>query len=148
MITLIQVDGFSEPHQRWLYELMRERSSEEDAHVNISHRALPPYEEHVRYVETHPYAAWFLVMEDQTFVGSVSLTKRNEIGIVLLRAHRGKGIGKLAVRELMARIQPQPAKPSEVAPLYLANINPHNTQSIEMFKRLGFKPIQVTYGST
>ena len=38
-----------------------------------------------------------------------------------------------------------PPIPSERVGKFIANINPLNTKSIEMFERLGFKHIQNTY---
>lgn len=128
-----------------LYDLMRERSTEQDANVNISHRALPPFEEHLAYYEKRPYHAWYLILVDGICAGSVSATKRNEIGIVLFQEHRGKGYGKRAVELFMATVLPLPAVPGSVNGHWLANINPRNERSIRLFRSLGFNLIQHTY---
>jgi len=119
-----------------LYELLKERSSEEDRFVNIRHRALPPWRDHVRFVRSRPYRAWYLVFVEGECVGYVSLTRDDEVGIILFRAHRGKGYGPAAVRALMKK-HPRPS--------YTANINPRNERSIRMFAKLGFAPLQNTY---
>lgn len=119
-----------------LYALLKERSSEEDRFVNIRHRELPPWKQHVRFVRSRPYRAWYLVFVEGECVGYVSLTRADEIGIILFRAHRGKGHGPKAVQALMKK-HPRPS--------YIANINPNNERSIRMFAKLGYAPLLNSY---
>lgn len=128
-----------------LYELMRERSTEADQHVNISHRALPPFLEHARFVRSKPYRAWYLVKVDGLVAGSVNLTKLNEVGIVLHPDYRGKGVGKAALKLLLNRHRPLAAIPAHRAGHWLANVHPLNERSIRLFTGLGFKLKQHTY---
>ena len=128
-----------------LYELLRARSTEADPHVNISHRALPSFLTHARFVRSHPYRAWYLVQVDGLIAGSVNLTKLNEIGIVLHPDYRGKGVGKVAVRLALNRHRPLAGIPAQRAGHWLANINPKNERSIRLFEGLGFKHIQNTF---
>ena len=132
LVSVYRVKGAKEI----LYELLRERSSEADKFVNISHRKLPRWKDHVRFVDSKPYAAWYLIRHGEDYVGTVYLSKSDEIGIVLLRRFRGKGFGPQAVAELL-RIHKRKR--------YLANINPKNERSIGMFSKLGFVHIQNTY---
>jgi RimJ/RimL family protein N-acetyltransferase len=115
-----------------LYRLLEERSPE----VNISHRAMPSWEQHCAFVASKPYDAWYLIEADGGKVGAIYLSKTNEIGIFLFRSHRGAGYGKRAVTMLMER-HPRDR--------YLANINPKNDASIAFFRELGFHHIQNTY---
>lgn len=128
-----------------LYDLLIERSQEEDASVNISHRALPTYAQHWDFVRSAPYYRWYLIYDNEEFVGSISITKRNEIGIVLKRKARGCGFGKSAVKRIIETEVPLPAVPGERSGKFLANINPNNARSIALFTGLGFKHIQNTY---
>ena len=128
-----------------LYDLLRERSEEDDPHTNISHRTLPPYKAHAKFVRSIPYQAWYFVKVDGLIAGSVNVTKNNEIGIVLSADYRGKGIGQVALKLLLARRCPGPAIPTHRAGRFLANVNPENKRSIRLFTSLGFKLIQHTY---
>ena len=114
-----------------LYELLTER----DETVNISHKAMPCWGDHVRFVESNPYRAWYFVMDEKP-VGSCYLSKHNEIGVQIFKAHQGKGYGRQAVQAIISAHGPR---------RYLANINPHNERSKELFTGLGFKLIQHTY---
>lgn len=148
MIKLVDVYQY-EGAKDILYDLLKERSTEDDKHVNISHRALPRYEQHEGFFYAHPYYVWCLVIEDVPgpgeCVGSVHITKRNEIGIVLFKKHRGKGMGRMALRELIRGYPPQPEIRSERPGHFVANINPNNEASIKLFTGLGARHIQNTY---
>jgi RimJ/RimL family protein N-acetyltransferase len=117
---------------QFLYDLLKNR----DKLANISHREMPSYEEHVRFVLSKPYQIWYIIKFGNDKIGSVYLTHNNEIGISLTKDMQGKGIGKLALIILMKK---NPRK------RYLANINPKNKKSIKFFKSEGFKLIQHTY---
>lgn len=122
----------------FLYRVLQSR----DTLVNISHRAMPSFDEHVKYVQSRPYAAWYIISAPSpaptptpTYIGTIYLTKQNEIGIFLMRC-QGSGNGTAAVKMLMERHGERE---------YLANIAPHNLWSTAMFRNLGFTPIQITY---
>jgi RimJ/RimL family protein N-acetyltransferase len=127
------VDVYSSPEAlRILYQLLEERSPE----VNISHRELPAWESHCAFVASRPYTAWYLIDIEGTPVGAIYLSRMDEIGVFILRAHRGNGYGKRAIVMLMEH---HPRK------RFLANINPANVRSAAMFRDLGFERIQETY---
>ena len=128
-----------------LWDLLVERFKEDDPYVNISHRKLPSYDKHIAFVRSKPFAVWYLIDVGGAWVGYVSMTTRNEIGIVLFSKHRGKGYGSTALKKLMATTKPLPKKPGKRRAEYLANINPKNARSIRMFEKLGFKLMQHTY---
>ena len=111
-----------------LYELLAAR----DATESISHKKLPTMGEHVKFVLSYPYTAWYLIM-DSICRGSIYLTKRDEIGVHVFGWYPGAGD---AVKELM-RLHPRER--------YLANINPLDTGKAEMLVKMGFRHIQNTY---
>lgn len=152
MIKLVDIyDGtrIREGALEFLYKLMEEREPE----INISHRAMPTFEQHRQFWTRRPYRCCYLIegwhkLGGLGWAGYISATQRNEIGIVLLKDWRGQGIGPLAVQELMRLHKPMPAIPSEVHGNWLANIAPANERSKSMFTRLGFREIQRTYELT
>ena len=113
-----------------LYKLLSER----DDAVNISHKAMPCWGDHIRFVESKPYEAWYFI-GDEPF-GACYLSKLDEIGVFVFRDHRGKGYGRSAIAEIIARHK---------RPRYLANVNPRNEGSAKLFTGLGFKLCQHTY---
>lgn len=119
----------------FLYELLSERESS----VNISHKKMPTWEQHVKFVMSKPYSKWYIIKHNEKSVGSVYLSKQDEIGIFIKKEMQKKKIGKIALRLLLK---------SNPRTRYLANINPKNTKSIRFFKNNGFKLIQHTYELT
>lgn len=117
-----------------LYDLLAER----EPHHSISHKEMPSFEQHKRFVGSVPYLDWQLIEADGQYVGAVYLSKQREIGIGILKAHQGNGYGIAGVQAMMER---WPGK-------FYANINPYNTPSIALFQKLGAKYIQKTYELT
>lgn len=141
-MKLVDVYADRERSMVFLYELIKERMTEPE--VNIS-ATMPTWQQHRQFVCRRPYRHWYLIEVDGAWVGYVSATDRNEIGIVVLKAHRGKGYGPEAVKAFTDKHAPLPAIPSQRSGRWLANINPKNERSIAMFEKLGFKHLQNTY---
>ena len=116
----------------FLYDLLKQRNSR----VNISHKKMPTYDEHVKFVMSRPYSKWCVIQYDSQSIGSIYLSKQNEIGIFLINNMHGKGIGQAALKMIMKK---------HARPRFLANINPKNKKSVDFFKKNGFKLIQHTY---
>lgn len=125
-----------------LWQLMLERSEEDQVNISFT---MPRREEHEAYVQRTPYAHWFLAQEGTEWLGSVSVTWRNEVGIVLFQDCRGRGYGKRVLEEFLRAVVPLPAAPGERPGYFVANINPENARSIRLFQSLGFELIQHTY---
>ena len=120
-----------------LYSLLEERTSEE----SISHKGMPSLANHSAFILSKPYLAWYFIEipdikpDEFIIVGGIYLTKQREIGVSIFNTHRRQGYGLKAIKLLMGK------HPGE----FLANINPANEKSIELFTELGFKHIQNTY---
>ena len=61
----------------FLFDLLKQR----EGTVNISHKSLPDWEEHLQYVKKHDYQLWDIIWVENTRIGNIYLTKNNEIGI-------------------------------------------------------------------
>ena len=116
----------------FLYNLLKERNPQ----TNISHKKMPSYAQHVKFVNSHPYAKWYIIEKGGEGVGSVYLSKQNEIGIFLKKKFQNQAIGN-TVLDLIIKRNPRKR--------YLANINPKNKKSISFFKKNKFRLIQYTF---
>ena len=116
----------------FLYDLLKNRNP----NFNISHKKMPLFKEHVKFVNSKPYSKLYIIMRNKEKLGSIYLSKQNEIGIFLKEDIQGKRIGTTALKLLMIK---NPKK------RFLANINPKNKKSIKYFKKNGFKLIQYTF---
>lgn len=141
LVDVYDASGIRAGALEFLYALMREREPE----INISHRELPSFEQHRQFVTRRPFRYWYLIEIYSEWVGYISATDRNEIGIVILKAYRGQGHGPAAIRLLLLMHAPLPADPSVRNGHWLANIAPANEHSKHAFEKLGFRKIQETY---
>ena len=117
---------------KFLFDLLKER----DPRVNISHRKMPTYSQHTKFIKSKPYSKWYIILKSKQKIGSIYLSKNDEIGIFLSKKFQGKNVGNSALNELMKK---NPRK------RFLANVNPKNKKSIQFFKNNNFKLIQYTF---
>ena len=121
----------------FLYELLSERKSYE----NISHKKNPTYVKHVKFVMSKPYAKWYIIYYGKEKIGSIYITKQDEVGIHFkeqLQANlKPKSALWLQVLKIMMKKNPRNR--------YLVNINPSNTGMKNFLKNAGFELIQYTY---
>ena len=118
---------------KFLYDLLLEREPK----TNIKHSIPPLFTEHLQFVKSKPYSKWYVIIdEDKNRLGTIYLTKENEVGIFIKKKYMKKGIGSIALQTL---IQKNPKS------RYIANINPKNQKSKNFFKKNGFKPFQISY---
>jgi Acetyltransferases, including N-acetylases of ribosomal proteins len=128
----IQFKQVEKGDAEFLLELLTER----EGHVNISHKSTPSWEEHVKFIESKPYAHWDLIFCDNEKIGNIYLTDRDEIGIFILKKFQSKGYGSMALNEFLKKTGKK---------RFLANINPTNYKSIQFFGKNGFSHIISTY---
>ena len=121
-----------EDDYRFLFNLLKERES----FMNISHKKMPTFSEHVKFIRSKPYTKWYIIENGKKKVGSIYLSKQDEIGIFIKKNERQKDIGNSALELIMKK------NPRE---RFLANINPKNKKSITFFQKNNFKLIQYTY---
>ena len=120
---------------KFLFDLLKERSPK----TNISHKKMPSYDEHVSFIKSKPYTHWYVILKSNEKVGSIYLSKNDEIGIFILKKFQGHNFGFFALNELLKK---NPRK------RFLANVNPKNKKSMSFFKNNGFKLIQYTFEKT
>lgn len=111
----------------FLWKILQERVKHPNQ--NISHKTMPKWGDHVRFCRSNPYRLWYTIWDRRYKLGTCYLTRNSEIGVTILEEYQGKGYGKQAVLCLMY---------SFPINYWLANINPANTRSVELFKSLGF----------
>ena len=131
-LEIIDLKQVIKTDYRFLYQILKEREID----TNISHKKMPTYNEHIDFVQSKPYSKWYIIYFGRKKVGSVYISKQNEIGIFIKRKFLKKGSG---TRVLKIILEKNPKK------RFLANINPKNKKSIEFFKKNGFKLLQKTY---
>ena len=128
----ITLKTVTDADHKFLYELLENR----DSRANISHKKMPTYRQHVKFVKSKPYSKWYVIILSKEKIGSIYLSKTDEIGIFIQKNFQKQNLGKSALKELFKK---NPRK------RYLANVNPKNQKSIQFFKNNGFNLIQYTF---
>lgn len=119
---------------RILYRLLAARPVK----VNISHKKMPTFAEHLAFIRRKPYKAWYLIEGPSLgYLGSIYISKNDEIGLFLFKEFQHKGYARRALMLLMKR--------HKGIRRFLANVNPKNTASINFFKKMNFSHVQNTY---
>ena len=116
----------------FLYELLSERKLYE----NISHKKNPTYAKHIKFVMSKPYSKWYIIYRATEKIGSIYITKQDEIGIHFKEQNL---TNKIYSKVLKMIIKKNPRN------RYLININPRNTKMKKFLKNEGFELIQHTY---
>jgi len=117
-----------------LYRLIKQRQPVE----SISHVKMPTWNEHCDFVDSEPYQYWYLITIGEAgrlCIGTIYLTHQREIGVFIHSEFRGNGYAREAV-EMIRGMHPG---------RILANVNPDNEPSRNLWESMGGKLIQVTY---
>src|SRR5690348_1174286 len=86
----------------FLYNLLLERDG--DKTINISNIVTPTFENHVKFVDSKPYFAWYIIYENDIRVGSIYLNHDDSFGYFILKKFQNRGIGQKAF-ELLTKYQ-------------------------------------------
>ena len=130
--SLISLKSVTNSDIKFLFDLLNER----DHRVSISHKKMPTYNQHTKFIKSKPYSKWYIILKSKQKIGSIYLSKNDEVGIFISKKFQGKNIGNHALNELMKKNQ---------RARFLANVNPKNKKSVSFFKNNGFKLIQYTF---
>ena len=116
----------------FLYELLKNK----DPNANISHKKMPSYDEHVEFVMSKPYTNWYIIEYDKKNVGTIYLSKQDEIGISINKDYEYDQIVKSALELLMKLNQRK---------RYLANTSSKDVRSQEFLLKNGFTGLEYVY---
>jgi hypothetical protein len=116
----------------FLFELLESRNSNE----NISHKKMPTFSQHKKFVLSKPYSKWYIIYQNSVKIGSIYLSKQDEIGMVILKKYKKSNMGFKPIQLL---INKNPRK------RYLANVSIKNKKSMKFFKEYKFQLIQHTF---
>ncbi len=116
----------------FLFRLLKQRP---DTH-NISHRKMPSRAKHLAFIRSLPYAHWYVLHDNGIDIGSIYLSRQDEIGVNLLFEHRSTLMTQRVMLLLMAKHKRK---------RYLANAAPQNTALQYSLTGIAFSLIQHTY---
>ena len=137
LFDLIEVIPSNEDHTKYLFDLLKKKT------FSISHKKLPDFEDHRKFVKNHPYRKWYLLKFNSDFIGSVYLTNTNIIGLNLLSNDIKDYVE--VIKLIVKSHKPLAPINSERSKYFLINANPNNLNLINALKFLKMNHIQNTY---
>jgi len=132
MNSNIKLNQVTKNDMLFLYELLKNKNP----NSNISHKKIPSYDEHVEFVMSKPYTNWYIIECDKKNVGTIYLSKQDEIGISINNDYEYDQIVKTALKLLM-KLNPRKR--------YLANVSPNDVRSQEFLLKNGFTGLENIY---
>ena len=132
MNSNIKLNQITKNDVLFLYELLKSK----DPDSNISHKKMPSYDEHVEFVMSKPYTAWYIIEYNKKNAGSIYLSKRDEIGISINHDYNYEKIAKPALKLLM-ELNPRNR--------YLVNVSPKDIRAQEFLLKNGFSGLEYVY---
>jgi hypothetical protein len=133
---LIPVETNKE-HIEILYHLLKNRV------YNISHQKLPDYNSHKSFVYNHPYRKWFLVKNNDEYIGSIYILDNNCIG-VNIDTH-DMDVIKKSINWILMEVRPLEGIKSLRNEHFHININPRNKEMIGLVNSMNATLIEQTY---
>jgi len=119
----------------YLYAMLMDRPD----YANISHRGMPTFAEHCKFVLSEPYRFWWLIVDfDGKRLGTAYVTFPNEVGVFIESRFRGQGYGSAA----LDAIENHPCMGST---RLLANVAATNSRSADLFTGRDYKLLQRTF---
>ena len=126
-------------HIKILFDILKKRSS----NSNISHSKLPTLKEHKAFVYSKPYRFWFLIKRSEDTIGSVYITRYNEISIKLIK-HNTK-IYKDTLLLIIKNIKPLKGIASKRNKSFLINVSAKDKKQTNLLSKLRLRKIQETF---
>ena len=116
---------------KFLFNHLKER----DPRENISHKKMPTYDEHVKFVLSKPYSKWYIIFEKNKKIGSVYLTKADELGLHLKKEYFRESMLKEILECLMKNEQNK---------RFVFNVSPRNKKFMKFLQKNGYVISQQT----
>ena len=132
MNSSIKLNQVTKNDTLFLYDLLKNK----DPNANISHKKMPSYDEHVKFVMSKPYTNWYIIEYEKKNVGAIYLSKQDEIGISINNDYEYDQIVKSALELLMKLNQRK---------RYLANTSSKDVRSQEFLLKNGFTGLEYVY---
>ena len=97
---------------------------------------MPSYDEHVNFILSNPYTIWYIIEYEGKKIGSIYLSKQDEIGISFVDDSFHDQFGNHVIK-LLTKKNPRKR--------YLANVSPLNKKLQNFFVNNGFTELEYTY---
>ena len=91
---LVRLRNINQFDFRFLYNLLKERNP----NANISHKQVPTYSEHVKFIKSKPYTKWNVIEYGKQKIGSIYLSKNLKYGVICEYLVRTNSFGYVSIK--------------------------------------------------
>ena len=123
--NLVKLKEVTEDNAEFLYEMLKER----DSTVNVTHQKLPLFNEHLEFIKSKPYDAWYIIEIESKQVGHIYIDNENRIGWFIKIEFKEFGFVIPAFEEL---------KILHKRKNYFGKVNPNNFEAQNLLTKLKF----------
>ena len=139
---LIKLDSENHAHQKFSYQLQKERYEYDNTNIpHLTSSTIPTIEKHCEYIKVGRHLHYCIYMENYTYKGIIYLKNNSEICIFIAKKYIGNQCGEKCLGEFLELIK----MCSNIKEL-TATVNKNNTPSNDLFKKLGFDHVGNLYG--
>jgi len=121
----VKLKEVTEEDAKFLYEMLKER----DSIINVTHKKLPSFAQHLQYIKSQPYDAWYIILVESKKVGHIEIFSDDRIGWFLKKEFKGFGFVIPAFEEL---------KKLHKREKYIGKVNPKNFEAQNLLIKLKF----------
>ena len=121
-----------------LYKQIKKRSH------NISHKSVPSFDQHAKFVQNHPYREWVIVKDNDRAIGNVYIHFDNSIGLHFESSKYFDRVDEV-LRFVNTSSLPLPAEPSVRIGEFFFRVSSDNRLLQERLSILGFREVERTF---
>ncbi len=121
-----------------LYNQLKNRSH------SISHRSIPNFEQHTKFVQNHPYRKWIILKDSDIAIGNIYIQYDNSLGLNIDSSVSNEQL-LIILKGIYKSNSPLPAVPSVRFGEFFLNIATENKILQNKLSNLGFFEIQRTF---
>lgn len=121
-----------------LYEQLKSRD------YSISHKTIPTFSEHARFVKHHPYREWFILKTANTTLGNVYIQFDNSVGVNCNTSIKSDEI-RYILDYVCSSYDPMPAIPSVRSENFFLRVALKNKLLQQKLKNIGLEEVERTF---
>jgi len=122
---IITIKKVEDEDIEFLYEMLKER----DSRINVSHKELPTFQQHKKFVKSKPCDGWYIIMAQEKKVGHIQIYNDDRIGWFIKNEYKRLGF-VIPAFEKLKKIHPREK--------YLGKVNPDNLEAQNLLIKLNF----------